>query len=274
MQKLKTSGQNFEKVSEILTGRNKNSRKMANNSYLERKDNGSIAYRLHSTDIVTYYPDKIVLNSAGWLTTTTKDRMNQALRIVNPDLGISQKNKNWFFVNGHYIEGSGYQEISRIPFIDGLKVDYAGNSLVKSQVKNAEKTEKDRIEISKQISAYIKTLSKSIDKKSFNLDPKGDCWYCAMRTVDNHEPLGQAINDKEHLLEHLKEKYIMISLIINALESRHYGAGPGIWLCSYDETKDPKIFISYEKIQFNKSVILHDVRKYFQDSLLWKNIEK
>lgn len=34
--------------------------------------------RLYSTDVVTFCPDRIILNTGGWETVTTKSRMNQA----------------------------------------------------------------------------------------------------------------------------------------------------------------------------------------------------
>ena len=51
--------------------------KISNNTHVEMHPDDSIAIRLHEMDIATYYPDqKIVLNSGGWRTVTTKERMN------------------------------------------------------------------------------------------------------------------------------------------------------------------------------------------------------
>jgi hypothetical protein len=60
-----------------LQGRNHRSRKIANNTYLERRQDGVIAVRLHNTDVVTLYSDgRVVLNSGGWRTSTTAQRIN------------------------------------------------------------------------------------------------------------------------------------------------------------------------------------------------------
>lgn len=60
-----------------LTGRCQHRRKMANNTWAIR-DGDDIVIRLHQTDIVRYKPNgDIVLDSGGWRTMTTKDRIGQ-----------------------------------------------------------------------------------------------------------------------------------------------------------------------------------------------------
>ena len=88
---------NYTKANELLQGRNYQSRKLANNTYLKRRGE-NIAVLLHTTDIVTFEPNgDTVLNSGGWLTSTTKARMN---RYIAP-IRISQVNGRWFlFQNG------------------------------------------------------------------------------------------------------------------------------------------------------------------------------
>lgn len=55
-------------------------RKLQNNTYLERRDNGALAVALHSTDVLTFYPSgHVTLNTGGWLTRTTADRINTYL---------------------------------------------------------------------------------------------------------------------------------------------------------------------------------------------------
>ena len=71
---------NYKDADEKLQGRCRERRKLANNTYLERRSLGEIAVRLHSTDILTFHEDgRVVLNSGGWTTVTTKDRMNRYL---------------------------------------------------------------------------------------------------------------------------------------------------------------------------------------------------
>jgi hypothetical protein len=59
------------------------------------KDNNlSVVY--HSTDVVKVTPTKIILNTGGWYTVTTKNRMNQTSNQFNIGFYVYQKNCNWF----------------------------------------------------------------------------------------------------------------------------------------------------------------------------------
>lgn len=54
----------YAQADSLLTGRNAKSRKLANNTYLERHDD-SIVIRLHNTDIVFYFPDGRIVFTSG-----------------------------------------------------------------------------------------------------------------------------------------------------------------------------------------------------------------
>lgn len=71
----------YEDFNSRLTGRCKDRRKLQNNTYLERYyDPDRIAVCLHSTDVLTFFPDgAIELDTGGWSTITTQDRMNTYL---------------------------------------------------------------------------------------------------------------------------------------------------------------------------------------------------
>lgn len=63
-----------------LQGRCRESRKLQNNTYLQRHPGGDIAVRLHRTDVLTFSPGgEFTLDTGGWNTVTTKDRMNTYL---------------------------------------------------------------------------------------------------------------------------------------------------------------------------------------------------
>lgn len=71
-----------------LTGRCHESRKLGNHTYLKRvflnhdkaNQSDAVALCLHSTNVLTWYPDgTIFLNNGGYPTLTTHDRMNQYL---------------------------------------------------------------------------------------------------------------------------------------------------------------------------------------------------
>ena len=71
----------------------------------------SIVY--HSTAVVQFNSDKIILNSGGWETATTKSRMNQASNQYGLGLEVYQVNFSW------YVDYRG----ETIPFEDGMILD-------------------------------------------------------------------------------------------------------------------------------------------------------
>ena len=87
----------------------KDSKKLENNTVLVRLDENRIVVQLHQTNVVTYcrYGD-IVLNSGGYRSATTKDRING----YAPCAGLFQKGGEWFLST---VDGPK-------PFTDGIKV--------------------------------------------------------------------------------------------------------------------------------------------------------
>jgi hypothetical protein len=70
---------NYGEADKLLQGRCKQSRKVANNTYLRRHAD-CIDVRIHATDVVTFWADgRVELRSGGWNTMTTKDRINRYL---------------------------------------------------------------------------------------------------------------------------------------------------------------------------------------------------
>ena len=60
--------------------------------------NGDVTYlRLHGNTIATRTKDgRVYIDSCGWFTVTTKDRLNYLLERLNGNLRISQKNWLWY----------------------------------------------------------------------------------------------------------------------------------------------------------------------------------
>ena len=67
----------------------------------------------HSTPVVQFNDDRIILNSGGWETATTKTRMNQASHEYGLGFEVYQVNFTW------YVDYKG----ETIPFTDGMKLD-------------------------------------------------------------------------------------------------------------------------------------------------------
>lgn len=225
--------QGYNKVESLLN--NRMSKKIAHKTYLlKNKNEDKIALRYHQTDVVTFYPNRMVLNSGGWLTPTTKERLNRGLDMVR--IGdyyreqITQNNRLWYY------KGQVFK--------DGLEVTYDGTILTH----NADKGEY-MIILNKLINKYVKELRGAIDTGELDLDMGGDCWMC--------KGLG---NGKGHLISHLKEKYLMPTLMYNALKENGY-TNPAVFLL--DGTK-----INIDIIQRWKSLILRSVRSYFYKKLV------
>lgn len=98
---------------------NKERRRLANNTEILKVGDTSgdrfvtaIGVKLHGTVVVAYYPDgSIRLNSGGYRTRTTLQRINQ---LLPPGLGVYQKNFDWYV----QLRGKGV-----IPFEDGMRIN-------------------------------------------------------------------------------------------------------------------------------------------------------
>lgn len=72
----------------------KDERKLANNTLVVRGAEGSIGVVLHRTTVVRYYPDgRVQLDSGGWRTVTTKQRMNQ---LLSYPWRVDQTKREWY----------------------------------------------------------------------------------------------------------------------------------------------------------------------------------
>jgi hypothetical protein len=81
-----------EAVKMVRGKRNADRRKVGNNTYAEILYDGTVAIKLHNTYVVKINPNgTYTLNSGGWQTVTTKDRINQ----YSPRY-VFQKNYEWF----------------------------------------------------------------------------------------------------------------------------------------------------------------------------------
>ena len=91
---------------ELVLGKtNRMQRKIANNTTARIKPDGSVAFMLYSTDVVTIHDDdSVTLRHGGHKTPTTKERINR----YSP-VSVHQKNWEWYTNNG-------------TPFEDGMVI--------------------------------------------------------------------------------------------------------------------------------------------------------
>lgn len=184
---------------------------VANNTRLfDRGDH--IAMRLHNTDIVMYRPDgAIVLDSGGWRTVTTKQRMNEALP---GGVYLFQHKREWF------IHERGNEQA----FYDGLVVSRDG-TVVPNREEEANLTVKQERNASteKAIVKFVQGVTpERVVEAVENMG--GDCLLCVMGSTDC-------------LAEHIREDYFHGTLLYRAIEAKGY-PNPGLIMqMAYDRAK-------------------------------------
>jgi hypothetical protein len=84
---------NYDSLNRFVGG--KEMKKLGNNTIVHKIDEKTIGVKYHRTDIIKIDQDNtVILNTNGWETTTTKDRLNQFLRCRG--YHIFQKKGIWY----------------------------------------------------------------------------------------------------------------------------------------------------------------------------------
>ncbi len=183
-----------------------NTRIMWEDSY-GAPDYDSIKATYHGHIVARFYVGYTVYSSCGWMTPTTKLRLNWFLPkrfSLWQEKGIWYLNKRrlWddpeTFDTGHWI------------FKDGLVIDNHDRVSNAGDVKEAE----EKIKLSKRINQYADGYVKAFLKGKVPEPSRGDCWGCCMKDVKT----GQEVMGNDHLLSHIKEKYYVPSLLVNAIK--------------------------------------------------------
>lgn len=164
---------------------------------------GARVIRLHNTDILTFKKSgAIILDSGGWRTVTTKDRLNRFLpkHCVWSDKGI------WYVHGLNKCNVKGWP----IPFADGMIIGPRGRIYKSGNVKQ-------QVALKKKIAAYCKHIT-GLDKMP--MPGAGDCWICQAEKI---KP-GEKISSVHHLLSHISkgEMYFHGSIIVNAMRWAGY----------------------------------------------------
>lgn len=203
--------QSYTEADAQLTGRCKERRKIANNTWLERRGDDAIAVRLHQTDVVTYRADgSITLDTGGWFTVTTKERMNR----FTP-FGISSRRGEWqvalrnplyrphfegdYKLNPYWLEP--------VPYRDGMTFDGTNWHGVPDPVEvQAERVVRDKLK--KDIDAFVKSITPQMVVRAFD-NTGGDCLMCRF-------------DSDECLATHVEEHYFHGTLAYRAIKDRGY----------------------------------------------------
>ena len=158
----------------------------------------SIAVRLHETDVITFHSDgRIVLNSGGWRTVTTKQRINSYL----DGWWLYQEKGEWYLTDSW--DSKGFVFADGLTIGPNMRVTGAGES---------------RANLSRDINQFARGYAAAFVKGDIDSPSGGDCWFCVMMTKGG-ESLGDATGDASHLLSHVQESYFVPALLINAIKA-------------------------------------------------------
>lgn len=218
-------------MKEILSGMNGivEKKKIANNTVWYKMANGEERIRLYGTDIATLFGQKIVLNSGGWRTRTTRDRLDEALRR--------------FCVPGCAPRGyqnKGITYVGSEVFYDGMVVKRDGTIQKNKRRAAAEIARTFRLK--KLIDRYCKKLA---SLEQFPAPNAGDCLICRF-------------GSDTCLESHLKEQYIHGSLIMRVLQDMNCGSA---WYEGLFEKMEPR------KGDWRRTSVVRFVRRYFKKHL-------
>lgn len=172
-------------------------RKLANNTYLNPHEDGTIGVRLHKTDVIVFHPDgSITLDSGGWRTVTTKDRMTRFLPspwMVHSDKGV------WYLCKGRpWMEDA----VSTFAFADGITIQ-------NGDVIGAGPIPLVTTRLRKRVREYAKAYIAAMVSGEVPMPGNGDCWFCLFGTPGT-----------DHYLSHIseEERYYVPSLLAKAME--------------------------------------------------------
>jgi hypothetical protein len=212
---------------------NKTDRPIANNTRIIRRDDETIALRLHNTDIILWRADgSAELRADGWQTVTTKDRLNRFSPVGDDGYSarypIASDRGRWMVYDrqGRMVDvNSGatwprWRPVCR--FYDGLTIAADGritNAPSADVVAAAETAERAKLA---DIRRYVKAYMAELLGGRLPVPSGGDCWFCALF------PDGAGT---DHLESHMAERYYVPSLAVKAMRARGFAdAGIAIHL--------------------------------------------
>lgn len=180
------------------TARNKsNGKPLENNTRLVETTNG-YGIKLHNTIVVDIKSNgNYVLNTGGWYTKTTKERINSYF-----PFNLYTRKRIWYI---------GLTK--ETPFTDGIVIRRDGKVIKSntSQVKRIETT-------LKKIDNYVSKYAEALKNNQIPQPSGGDCWGCCMHDTTT----GETVMGTDHLEQHLKEGYLVPSLLVNAIRAKGY----------------------------------------------------
>ena len=204
----------------------------------------NIAIQLHSTDVVTYRPDgSIVLDSGGWRTPTTKDRMNDGTGVW-----LWSDRSVWYFTVGR----SRWDENATVYVYQDGVVIHSDGSVTGAGTKEQASAHKKLL---KRVDKYAKDFVEALLKGLVPPHSGGDCWDCYMHCGDGRT-LGECTSS-DHIISHMDEGYFVPSLLVNALEEYPVSRmGEHLMHCLWEsgEKVDGQYWVGLVTEQIQKSI--------------------
>jgi len=197
----------YTQAKDLLSKSRKDTKNLKHMTDLRKVETG-YAIRYWDTDVVTIHEDNTyTLNSGGYLTMTTKERINE----YSP--GRLYQNKGlWYHKND-------------MVFIDNCIVDADGMPIAVDKDMTIN-TRLVKGKLDRMVSKYIKGfMSMLMETKTMPMPSNGDCWGCLMVDASGKtDCMGY-----DHLLSHFTEKYYVPSLLANAVKEHHGDNAGFIW---------------------------------------------
>lgn len=232
---------NYAKAAELLdSARNRSAGKplCRNTRIYARGDDYAVT--LHGTDVITLHPDgSFTLDSGGWRTVTTKDRIN-AYAPFEVGAGLWQKDGFWFVTTGqnkpiyparsdygtpeyesameaYYKADKAWRESNTVPYADGMTI-HPDNSVTGTMSAADWSKYVAKVKATKKtIGNYVTRFLNAMERGEVPMPSSGDCWGCCMTTAD-----GETVFGDDHLEQHMSENYYVPSLMVNAMREKGY----------------------------------------------------
>lgn len=183
-----------------------NGKPVGNNTRLIIQADDEVGLLYHKTFIVTYHTNGgMTLNSGGWRTVTTKERISQALPM---GWAIRSEQGQWFVVNvtsgveyiyydGFEFQPDGFDQLQPAPDPAKAKAELATweyNKVVRQQIRR-----------------FVRNLT--AEQVSNALEGHGSCEQCLIRPGLSHP---------DHLVVHVQENFLTKELVYASLAARGF----------------------------------------------------
>lgn len=150
-------------------------------------EGGKVKLQLYDTVVLSWDPaaNTVELNSGGFITQTTKRRINEALQLLGFNASIYQKGGKW------YVDKQGQEPIE---FVDGLSVA-AKKKVVATKLSNADVTVYDEGDASTHKDRYTVVIGQDVYGMSEDAeDPHGfNHWLGNVANIQPGEHLGEEV---------------------------------------------------------------------------------